>query len=88
MFINPQGPSSSPIEVTLNLSWPFNRHTLRKLCVELEKLAQLERELEMAGIHWNLCPDPPEEQEIKRLEKELEALALKIQSTYSTPSSP
>ena len=82
MFINPQGPSSSPIEVTLNLSWPFNRHTLRKLCVELEKLAQLDRELEMAGIHWNLCPDPPEYKEYNRLAKELEALALEIQSKF------
>ena len=88
MFVNPQGPSSSPIEVTLKLSFPFDRHKMRRLCVELEKLAQLERELEMAGIHWNLCPDPPEYKEIKRLEKELEALALEIQSTYSTPSSP
>ena len=88
MCVSPQGPSSSPIEVTLTLSPCVNRHKIRRLCVELEKLAQLDRELEMAGIHWNLCPDPPEEQEIKRLEKELEALALKIQSTYSTPSSP
>ena len=84
----PQGSSSSRIEITLNLSWPFNRHILRRLCVELERLAQLERELEMAGIHWSLCPDPPEYKEYKRLEKELEALALEIQSTYSTPSSP
>ena len=46
MFVNPQGPSSSPIEVTLKLSFPFDRHKMRRLCVELEKLAQLERELE------------------------------------------
>ena len=82
MCVSPQGPSSSPIEVTLTLSPCVNRHKIRRLCVELEKLAQLDRELEMAGIHWNLCPDPPEYREYKRLAKELEALALEIQSKF------
>ena len=82
MCVSPQGPSSSPIEVTLTLSPCVNRHKMRRLCVELEKLAQLDRELEMAGIHWNLCPDHPEYKEYNRLAKELEALALEIQSKF------
>ena len=85
-----QGSSSGRTEVTVRLDWThINRHRLKKLSEQLLELAKLSQKHEMALIHWNLVPDTPEYLECKRLEKEMQTLALQIQSNYSkTPSFP
>ena len=83
----PQGSSSSRIEVTLSLNSGTTR--LRRLAYLLNQLAKLEDDLEMAGIHYQLVPEHFELSECYRLEKEIEVLKSHIQSNFSTsPSSP
>ena len=84
----PQGSSSSRIEVTLSLD-SGDRTRLRRLAMLFNQLAKLDEDLEIAGIHYQLVPERLEMLECYRLEKEIEVLQSHIQSTFSTsPSSP
>ena len=83
----PQGSSSSRIEVTINLD--SGRTRLRRLAMLFNQLAKLEDDLEIAGIHYQLVPERLEMLECQRLEKERDVLMSHIQSNFSTsPSSP
>lgn len=82
----PQGSSSSRIEVTFSLD--SGRTRLRRLAYLLNQLAKLDEDLEIAGIHYQLVPESFELSECKRLEKEIEVLKSHIQSNFFTsPSS-